>query len=167
MCYILDLLSLKPFASKVCLHNFNFWSIPVLLSSTKIISYAKSIHKGIPPCMSLVTSSITFYVFVTCSDTYHNIIVHILNEGDVLYWYFVLLQDSLYDIPSHFVIGLLQVNETMCKSFFCSLHLSISCLIKKITFIVDLPDIKPNWFSVTLITPLKRCSMILSYSFIV
>jgi hypothetical protein len=24
----------------------------------------------------------------------------------------------------------------------------------------------PNWFSVTLVTPLKRCSMILSHSFI-
>jgi hypothetical protein len=43
----------------------------------------------------------------------------------------------------------------------------MSCLIKKITSIVDLPDMNPNWFSVTLITPLKRCSMILSHSFIV
>jgi hypothetical protein len=53
------------------------------------------------------------------------------------------------------------------RSFFCSLYLSISCLIKKITSIVDLTGIKPNYFSVTLVTPLKRCSMILSYNFIV
>jgi hypothetical protein len=32
---VLDLLSLKPFASKVRLHNSNFWSTPVLLSSDR------------------------------------------------------------------------------------------------------------------------------------
>jgi hypothetical protein len=52
-------------------------------------------------------------------------------------------------------------------SFFCSLYLSISCLIKKIASIVDLPDIKSNCFSVTLVTPFKRCSIVLSHSFIV
>jgi hypothetical protein len=56
---VLDLLSLKHLASKVHLHNSNFWSTPVLLSSTKTTSSAKSIHQGIPPRMSLVTSSIT------------------------------------------------------------------------------------------------------------
>jgi hypothetical protein len=56
---VLYLPSLKPFASKVRLHNSNFWSTPVLLSSTKITSFKKSMHQGIPPCMSLVTSFIT------------------------------------------------------------------------------------------------------------
>jgi hypothetical protein len=44
---VLDLLSLKTFASKVRLHNSNFWSTPVLFSSTKTTSPAKSIHHGI------------------------------------------------------------------------------------------------------------------------
>jgi hypothetical protein len=57
--------------------------------------------------------------------------------------------------------------KTICRSFFCSLRLCISCLIKKIASIVDVPGIKPNWFLVMLVTPLKRCSMILSHSFIV
>jgi hypothetical protein len=48
---LLDLLSLKPFASKVRLHNSNFWSTPVLLSSTKTTSSTNSIHQEIPPCM--------------------------------------------------------------------------------------------------------------------
>jgi hypothetical protein len=39
------------------------------------------------------------------------------------------------------------------------------CLIKKIASIVDHRGIKP--ILVTLVTPLKRCSMILSHSFIV
>jgi hypothetical protein len=67
----------------------------------------------------------------------------------------VLLQGPPHNIPSHFVIDPLQVNKTICKSFFCSLYLSISCLIKKIASIVDLLGIKPNWFSVTLVTLLK------------
>jgi hypothetical protein len=57
--------------------------------------------------------------------------------------------------------------KTICRSFFYSLHLFISCLIKKIASIVNLSGIKLNWFSVTLVTPLKRCSMIISHSFIV
>jgi hypothetical protein len=56
---VLDLLSLKYFASKVHLHNSNFWSTPVLLTSTKTTSSVKSIHQEIPPCISLITSSIT------------------------------------------------------------------------------------------------------------
>jgi hypothetical protein len=58
MYFILDLPSLKHFASKVHLHNSNFSSMPIPLSSTKTTSFAKSMHQGIPPYMSLVTSSI-------------------------------------------------------------------------------------------------------------
>jgi hypothetical protein len=94
---VLDLLCLKPFASKVHLHNSNLWSTSILLLSTKTTSSAKSI----------------------------------------------------------------------CRSLFCSLHLSINCLIKKTISIVYLAGIKPNWFLVTLVTSLKRCLMILFHSFIV
>ncbi|KAG2618995.1 hypothetical protein PVAP13_3NG140732 [Panicum virgatum] len=45
--------------------------------------------------------------------------------------------------------------KTMCKSFFCSLYLSINCRMN------------PNWFWVTLVTLLRRCSITLSQSFIV
>jgi hypothetical protein len=55
--YVLFLLSLKYFASKVRLHNSIFWSTPVLLFCTKTISSVKSIHQEISPCMSLVTPS--------------------------------------------------------------------------------------------------------------
>jgi hypothetical protein len=41
---VLDLLSLQPFASKVRLQNFNFWSTSVLLSFAKITSSVKTIH---------------------------------------------------------------------------------------------------------------------------
>jgi hypothetical protein len=56
--------------------------------------------------------------------------------------------------------------KIICMSFFYSLHLSISCLIKKIASIVDLPGMNPNWFSVMVVTSPKRCSMIISHSFI-
>ncbi|KAG2614789.1 hypothetical protein PVAP13_3NG008300 [Panicum virgatum] len=56
--------------------------------------------------------------------------------------------------------------KTMCKSFFCSLYLSINCRIKKIASMVDLPGMNPNWFWVTLVTLLRRCSITLSQSFI-
>jgi hypothetical protein len=48
------------------------------------------------------------------------------------------------------------VSSVKSRPFFCSLHFSITCLIKKIVSIVDLPGIKPNWFSVKLVTPLKH-----------
>ncbi|KAG2533702.1 hypothetical protein PVAP13_9NG021651 [Panicum virgatum] len=49
--------------------------------------------------------------------------------------------------------------KTMCKSFFCSLYLSINCHIKKIASMVDLQGMNnPNWFGVTLVTLLMRCS---------
>ncbi|PVH32561.1 hypothetical protein PAHAL_9G429100 [Panicum hallii] len=57
--------------------------------------------------------------------------------------------------------------KTMCKSFFCSLYLSINCRTKKIASMVDLPGMNPNWFWVTLVNPLRRCSITLSQSFIV
>ncbi|KAG2606990.1 hypothetical protein PVAP13_4NG265944 [Panicum virgatum] len=57
--------------------------------------------------------------------------------------------------------------KTMCKSFFCSLYLSINCRIKKIASMVDLPGMNPNWFWVTLVTLLRRCLITLSQSFIV
>ncbi|KAG2661473.1 hypothetical protein PVAP13_1KG506126 [Panicum virgatum] len=57
--------------------------------------------------------------------------------------------------------------KTMCKSFFCSLYLSINCRIKKIASMVDLPGMNPNWFWVTFVTLLRRCSITLSQSFIV
>ncbi|KAG2584029.1 hypothetical protein PVAP13_6KG257630 [Panicum virgatum] len=47
--------------------------------------------------------------------------------------------------------------KTMCKSFFCSLYLSINCRIKKIA----------SMFWVTLVTLLRRYSITLSRSFIV
>jgi hypothetical protein len=50
-------------------------------------------------------------VSVTCSDTCHYIIIHIFNEGNVVCLNFVLLQGPPHDIPSHFVICLLQVND--------------------------------------------------------
>uniref|UniRef100_A0A0A9FM53 Lipoprotein n=1 Tax=Arundo donax TaxID=35708 RepID=A0A0A9FM53_ARUDO len=34
--------------------------------------------------------------------------------------------------------------NTIYKSFFCSMYLSISCRTKKITFMVDLLGMKPN-----------------------
>ena len=55
--------------------------------------------------------------------------------------------------------------KAMCKSFFCSLYLSINCRIKKIVFMVDLLGMNPNWFWVTLVTLLLRCSITLSQSF--
>jgi hypothetical protein len=49
----------------------------------------------------------------------------------------------------------------MCKSF-CFLYLSINCHSKKITSIVDLPGMNPNWFRVMLVTLLRRCLITLS-----
>jgi hypothetical protein len=46
--------------------------------------------------------------------------------------------------------------KTICMSFFCYMYLSISYLTKKLASIVDLSGIKPNRFSVTLVTPLKN-----------
>ncbi|KAG2655211.1 hypothetical protein PVAP13_1NG546101 [Panicum virgatum] len=57
--------------------------------------------------------------------------------------------------------------KTMCKSFFCSLYLSINCRIKIIASMVDLPGMNPNCLWVTLVTLLRRCSITLSQSFIV
>ena len=57
--------------------------------------------------------------------------------------------------------------NTICRSFFCSLYLSISCHTKKMASMVDLPGMKPNWFLVTHVILLTRCSMTLSHSFIV
>ncbi|RCV14631.1 hypothetical protein SETIT_2G440600v2 [Setaria italica] len=57
--------------------------------------------------------------------------------------------------------------KTMCRSFFFSLYRSITCLIKKIASMVDLPGMKPNWFIETHVILLKRCSITLSHSFIV
>ncbi|PVH62478.1 hypothetical protein PAHAL_3G304600 [Panicum hallii] len=57
--------------------------------------------------------------------------------------------------------------KTMCKSFFSSLYLSINCRTKKIASMVDLPGMNPNWFWVTLVNLLRRCSITLSQSFIV
>ncbi|KAK8451131.1 hypothetical protein SEVIR_6G157201v4 [Setaria viridis] len=56
---VLILLSLKPFDSRVSRHNSSFLFTLARLPSTSTISSAKSIHQGISPCMSLVTSSIT------------------------------------------------------------------------------------------------------------
>jgi hypothetical protein len=67
---------------------------------------------------------------VSLSDICHNIIVHILNKGNIFRLDFMLMQDPPYDISSHFVIDLLQVNEDdICRYFFYSLYLSISCLV--------------------------------------
>jgi hypothetical protein len=56
---ILVLLGPNPFDYKVYLHNSNFWSTTMQLSSINITSSAKSIHQGIYPCMSFVIASIT------------------------------------------------------------------------------------------------------------
>ena len=37
--------------------------------------------------------------------------------------------------------------KTMCKSFFFSLHLSCSCCNAKTGSVVDIPGLKPNWYS--------------------
>src|SRR3954469_23940287 len=50
-------------------------------------------------------------VAITCSNTCHNIIVHVLDEGNVLCWDFVFLQGPPHNIPRNLIIGLLQVNE--------------------------------------------------------
>ena len=42
-------------------------------------------------------------------DKRHRILVHILNEGNVLSWDFVLLQGPPHDISRYFVISLLMV----------------------------------------------------------
>jgi len=44
-------------------------------------------------------------------------------------------------------------------SFFCSLNRSITCLIKKIASVVDLPCMKPNWFVDFYVVPRRHCSM--------
>ena len=54
----------------------------------------------------------------------------------------------------------------MCRSFFLSLYRSITCLIKKIASMVDLPGMKPNWLIETRVIALKRYPLTLSHSFI-
>src|SRR5664279_1798369 len=54
---VLVLLSLKPFDSRVRLHNSNFLLTPALLSSTSIKSSTKSIHHGMSPCICLLYTS--------------------------------------------------------------------------------------------------------------
>jgi hypothetical protein len=100
-------------------------------------------------------------VSVTCSNTCHNIIVHILDE--TLCFCKAYRMTFLGTLSYAFSRSI----KIICMPFFCPLHLSISCIIKKIASIVDLVGMNPNWFSVTLVTHLKRCSMILSHNFIV
>jgi hypothetical protein len=103
---ILVLLSLKPFDSKIYLHNSSFWSTSIILSSINTTSSAKSTHQGIFPCMSFVLSSITkMKIYRLNSDSWcnhilientsdlpshalisHNICVHILNKDNIFCW---------------------------------------------------------------------------------
>jgi hypothetical protein len=53
----------------------------------------------------------TSLVSITCSDTCHNISVHIFNKINVLCWYFVFFQGPPYYTPRYFVISFLQVYE--------------------------------------------------------
>jgi hypothetical protein len=79
---VLVLLSLKPFDSKVCLHNFSFWLTQILLSSISTTSSAKSMHQGMSPYISFVISSITkmkIYEFI--ADPWCNPIL-IVNASD-------------------------------------------------------------------------------------
>ena len=50
-------------------------------------------------------------VAITCPNKRRRILVHILNEGNVLSWDFVLLQGPPHGISRYFVICLLKVNE--------------------------------------------------------
>jgi hypothetical protein len=50
-----------------------------------------------------------------------------------------------YNIPWYFVISLLEVNEN--HVYVLLLHmLPIACIIKKMASMVDLPNMKLNWF---------------------
>ena len=106
-------------------------------------------------------------VTIVCSNTSHNIVVHVLDEGHVFLWDFMFVQRPPHNISWYLVISLLQVNETKWRSFFCSLNRSITCLIKKIASVVDLLGMKPNWFVDICVVPRRRCSMTLSHNFIV
>ena len=74
--------------------------------------------------------------------------------SNVLSWDFVLLQGPPHDISRYFIICLLKVNEDHVQVLLLPI-LSINCRIKKITSMVDLPGMNPNWFWVTLVTFLK------------
>ena len=50
-------------------------------------------------------------VAITCSNTCHNIIIHVFDKDNVLCWVFVFLQGPSYDIPQYIILGLLQVDE--------------------------------------------------------
>src|SRR3954471_20652453 len=50
-------------------------------------------------------------VAIARSHTCHNIVVHILDEGNVLCWDFVFFQRPPHDIPWYLIVGLLQFNE--------------------------------------------------------
>jgi hypothetical protein len=127
---VLVLLNLKLFDSKGYLHNSSFWSTPILFSSISTTSSAKSIHQGVFPYMSFMISSITNVKIywlnadpwcnsilignisaVTCSDTSHNICIHILNKSNVLCWDSFLFKHPLHDISWYFIIRFLQINK--------------------------------------------------------
>jgi hypothetical protein len=78
----------------------------------------------------------------------------------------MLIQCPPYEIPRYFIIVISKSIKTMCKSFY-SLYRSMTCLIKKIASMVDLPSMNPNWFMVICVIPLRRWSITLSHSFIV
>ena len=63
------------------------------------------------PLMQSFLNQEVISVDITCLNTCHNIIVHVLDEGNVLCWDFVFLQVSPHDILRYLIIGLLQVNE--------------------------------------------------------
>jgi hypothetical protein len=146
-------LSLKPFTSKVHLRNSNFWSTHILLLSTKITSSKKHApwyttlyvscdpspkqkYKGSETTLDAVLYQLKRHVSIICSDTYHNIIVHILNEDNVLYRDFVLMQGPLHNIIIHLMAKHIIINvgienfmkiEMQCENIvFCLIPSSLN-----------------------------------------
>ncbi|KAG2577615.1 hypothetical protein PVAP13_6NG192321 [Panicum virgatum] len=70
-----------------------------------------------------------------------------------------------------YLIGTLCFSKAHHMTFLGTLSYAFSRSMKtmwqKIASMVDLPGMNPNWFWVTLVTLLRRCSITLSQSFIV
>jgi hypothetical protein len=185
---ILVLLSLKLFDSKVCLHNYIFYSTPILLSSISTTSSVKSIHQRIYFCMSFVISFITkVKIYRLNVDSWCNPIL-LRNASDssshalthVTIFVYISLIRVIYFVMTHLFLsaqhmiflGILshaffKSINIICRSFLCSECLFISYFIKKNVSMVELPGIKPNLFLETVVSFLKRCWITLSQSFMI
>jgi hypothetical protein len=53
----------------------------------------------------------TFDITISCSNTSHNLVIHVLDERNILCWDFILIQCLPHEISRYFTIDLSQVDK--------------------------------------------------------